>query len=115
MGQQVLCQVFLASHPLARHSASQSGGEARPFAEVHSFEVFSEQQLLLLDDATRVVDFNNSEPGSTQVDDYWVPASASVPLEVRRCKPGEKSLWRGEDRPELQSARRWESLKNRLP
>ena len=63
---------------------------------VHGFEVFSEQQLLVLNDPTRVIraeflqdlyrpvlnsltiearqviDFNNSEYGSTHVDDYWV-------------------------------------------
>lgn len=49
---------------------------------VHGFEVFSEQQLLVLDDPTRVVNFNNSESGSTHVDDYWAKIDLNYsPLE----------------------------------
>ena len=49
---------------------------------VHGFEVFSEQQLLVLNDPTRVVEFNNSESGSTHVDDYWAKIDLTYsPLE----------------------------------
>ncbi|CAJ1405069.1 unnamed protein product [Effrenium voratum] len=52
------------------------------FVVVRSFEVFSEQQLLVLDDPTRVVDFNNTEYGSTHVDDYWAKIDLTYsPLE----------------------------------
>eukprot|EP00439_Symbiodinium_sp_Y106_P036120 s3989_g4.t1 len=48
----------------------------------HGFEVFSEQQLLVLNDPTRVIDFNNSEYGSTHVDDYWAKIDLNYsPLE----------------------------------
>eukprot|EP00931_Biecheleriopsis_adriatica_P060446 TRINITY_DN36303_c0_g1_i1.p1 TRINITY_DN36303_c0_g1~~TRINITY_DN36303_c0_g1_i1.p1 ORF type:complete len:2581 (+),score=473.60 TRINITY_DN36303_c0_g1_i1:114-7856(+) len=46
------------------------------------FEVFTDQQLLYLNDPTRVIDFNNTEYGSTHVDDYWAKIDINYsPLE----------------------------------
>ncbi|CAE8629641.1 unnamed protein product, partial [Polarella glacialis] len=46
------------------------------------FEVFSEQQVLRLNDPTQVADFNNSVSGSTYVDDYWAKVDINYsPLE----------------------------------
>eukprot|EP00930_Biecheleria_cincta_P001510 TRINITY_DN102651_c0_g1_i1.p1 TRINITY_DN102651_c0_g1~~TRINITY_DN102651_c0_g1_i1.p1 ORF type:complete len:2623 (+),score=331.45 TRINITY_DN102651_c0_g1_i1:132-8000(+) len=41
------------------------------FTPVDNFEIFAEQQRLILTDPSRAIDFNNTEYGTTHVDDYW--------------------------------------------
>jgi hypothetical protein len=49
---------------------------------VQGFEVFSEQQILKLHDPTRAIDYNNTEYGSTYVEDYWAKLDINYsPLE----------------------------------
>jgi hypothetical protein len=46
------------------------------------FEVFSQQQIVALNDPNKIVNYNNSEHGSTHVDDYWAKIDiAYSPLE----------------------------------
>jgi len=38
---------------------------------VQSFEIFAEQQVVTMNDPSIYVDYNNSEYGTTHIDDYW--------------------------------------------